>query len=236
MLPAMSTAAAFFPLAVQIHARQGDAAVRAHFAECAELLFSITLPAALGFAMISWHVANVVLGTDFREIAAQIMPIVAVAVIFQIMTQQYLHASFLLSGHNGFYLINTMAIIAANVFLSYLLVRSHGAIGAAWARLGADVIGFFCALTRIAFPVPLPAGRLGLILIAGLVMALAVSALDKQLHVAHLTACLVLAAAGAMTYATLGWLFDISQARRRFRSVLAILHARRTKLTIGPNQ
>jgi O-antigen/teichoic acid export membrane protein len=238
MLPAMSTAAAFFPLAVQIHARQGDAAVRAHFAECAELLFSITLPAALGFAMISWHVANVVLGTDFREIAAQIMPIVAVAVIFQIMTQQYLHASFLLSGRNGFYLINTMAIIAANVFLSYLLVQSHGAIGAAWARLGADVIGFFCALalTRIAFPVPLPAGRLGLIMVAGLVMALAVSALDKELHVAHLTACLVLAAAGAMTYATLGWLFDISHARRRFRSVLAILHASRTKLTIGPNQ
>src|SRR6201994_1387069 len=61
MLPAMSTAAAFFPLAVQIHTRQGDAAVRTHFAECAELLFGVTLPAALGFAMISWHVANVVL-------------------------------------------------------------------------------------------------------------------------------------------------------------------------------
>ena len=238
MLPAMSTAAAFFPLAVQIHARQGDAAVRAHFAECAELLFGITLPAALGFAMISWHIANVVLGADFREIAAQTMPIVAVAVIFQIMTQQYLHASFLLSGRNGFYLINTVAIIVANVILSYVLVQSHGAIGAAWARLGADATGFICALalTRLAFPVPLPIGRLGLIMIAGLIMALVVGALDRELHVSHLAACVVLALTGAATYAAFGWLFDISHARRRLRSVLVMLRTRRTKFTIGPNQ
>ncbi len=98
MMPAMSAAAAFFPLAVQIHARQGDAAVRSHLAECVELLLSITLPASLGFAVIAPHVANVILGADFREVAAQAMPIVALAVIFQVLTQQYLHASFLLSG------------------------------------------------------------------------------------------------------------------------------------------
>ena len=69
MMPAMSAAAAFFPLAVQIHARQGDAAVRSHLAECVELLLSITLPACLGFAVISTHVANVILGADFRELA-----------------------------------------------------------------------------------------------------------------------------------------------------------------------
>ena len=69
MMPAMSAAAAFFPLAVQIHAKQGDAAVRSHLAECVELLLGITLPACLGFAVISSHVANVVLGADFREVA-----------------------------------------------------------------------------------------------------------------------------------------------------------------------
>ncbi len=238
MLPAMSTAAAFFPLAVQIQARQGDAAVRAHFAECAELLFGITLPAALGFAMISWHVANVVLGADFREIAAATMPIVAVAVIFQIMTQQYLHASFLLSGRNGFYLINTVAIIVANVVLCYVLVRTDGAVGAAWARLGADLIGFVCALalTRFAFPVPLPAARLGLIMLASLIMALIVGALDRELHVSHLAACVLLALTGAATYAALGWLFDISHTRRRLRSGLALLRANSANITIGPSQ
>ena len=155
--------------------------MRAHLAECVELLFSITLPACLGFAIIAPHIANVVLGADFRETAAQIMPIIAIAVVFQILTQQYLHASFLLSGRNAFYLINTASIIAANVILSYVLVGHYGTVGAAWARLGADIFGFVCALilSRLAFPVPIPLGRLALTMIAALVMALIVGALDR---------------------------------------------------------
>ncbi len=140
MMPAISAAAAFFPIAVHIHANKGNAAVRAHLADCSELLFGMILPASLGLAVLSPHVANVILGADFRELAAQAMPIIAIAVIFQIMTQQYLHASFLLSGRNSFYLINTAVIIVANIVLSYALVSGCGTVGAAWARLGADVL------------------------------------------------------------------------------------------------
>jgi O-antigen/teichoic acid export membrane protein len=235
MMPAMSAAAAFFPLAVQIHAKQGNAAVRSHLAECVELLLSITLPACLGFAVISSHVANVVLGADFREVAAQTMPIVAVAVIFQVLTQQYLHASFLLSGRNSFYLINTASIIAANIILSYVLVSNDGTVGAAWARLGADVVGFFCALilSRWSFPVPIPLGRLALTMIAGLVMALAVGALDKSLHVSDLTACVVLVGVGLVSYLALCWLFDISRARRRMKLGLAMFRTKLASFNIG---
>ena len=228
MMPALSAAAAFFPLAIRIHAKHGDTAVRTHLAECAELLLSITLPACLGFAVISAHVANVVLGADFRELAAQTMPIIAVAVVFQILTQQYLHASFLLSGRNSFYLINTAAIIAANVVLSYVLVSDYGTIGAAWARLGADLVGFGSALilSRFAFKVPLPPGRLALTVIAGLVMALVVATLDRSLHVSDLSACLVLAGAGLVSYAALCWLLDISQTRGRLKAGLTLFRAK----------
>jgi O-antigen/teichoic acid export membrane protein len=235
MMPAMSAAAAFFPLAVRIHASQGNAAVRSHLAECVELLFSITLPACLGFAVISSHVANVVLGADFREVAAQTMPIVAVAVVFQVLTQQYLHASFLLSGRNSLYLINTASIIVANVILSYVLVVNNGAVGAAWARLGADVIGFVCALmlSRWAFPVPLPLGRLALTLIAGLVMALAVGTLDRNLHVSDLTACVVLVGAGLASYAAICWLLDISRTRGRLKLGFAFFRAKLANINAG---
>jgi O-antigen/teichoic acid export membrane protein len=231
----MSAAAAFFPLAVKIHANQGEAAVRSHLAECVELLFSITLPACLGFAVISSHVANVVLGADFREVAAQAMPIVAVAVVFQVLTQQYLHASFLLAGRNSLYLINTASIIAANVILSYILVGSHGTVGAAWARLGADIIGFVCALilSRWAFPVPMPLGRLALTMIAGLVMALAVGTLDRNLHVSNLTACVVLVCVGSASYAAMCWLLDVSRTRRRLKLGLALFRTKLANINIG---
>jgi O-antigen/teichoic acid export membrane protein len=235
MMPAMSAAAAFFPLAVQIHANRGDAAVQSHLRECVELLLSITLPACLGFAIIAPHVANVILGVDFREMAAQTMPIIAVAVIFQILTQQYLHASFLLSGRNSFYLINTASIIIANVILSYLFVSLSGTIGAAWARLGADFAGFICALalSRRAFPVPVPLGRLALVVIAGLVMALVVGTLDRSLHVSDPAACGVLACAGLASYAALCWLLDISQARGRLKTCLAFFRAKFANINIG---
>lgn len=235
MMPAMSAAAAFFPLAIQIRAKHGDIAVRAHLAECVELLLAITLPAALGFALISGHIANVVLGPDFRELAAQTMPIIAIAVIFQILTQQYLHASFLLSGRNGYYLINTATIIAANLVLSFALVTWLGTVGAAWARLGADIAGFACALVlaRFAFRVPLPLGRLAPILIASLAMALMVGVVMQGLRVSDLAACAILAGVGAASYALLAWLFDIARARRRAKRALDLFRTKLANNNIG---
>jgi len=235
MMPAISMAAAFFPMAVLVQANQGHAALRSHLGECAELLFSVTLPACLGFAVIAPHIANVVLGVDFRETAAQIMPIIAIAVVFQVLTQQYLHVSFLLSGRNSFYLINTVSIIAVNVILSYVLISEYSVVGAAWARLGADVFGFVCALilSRRAFPIPLPLGRLSLTLIAGLVMALLVGSLDRALHVSDLTACFILVIAGLVCYAALCWAFDISQLRGRLKDGLTFFRSKLAGMGIG---
>lgn len=235
MLPAMSAAAAFVPLSVQIRTHQGDAAARRHLAECAELLLSITLPVCLGFAMIAPHVANVVLGPEFRAVAVETMPIVAIAVIFQIFTQQYLHTSFLLSERNSFYLVNTLSIIAANIFLSYVLVEHYGTVGAAWARLGADAIGFATALvlTRRAYPIPLPIRRFALTMIAGLVMSLVVGALDRSLHVTDLSACILLAGAGFIVCAALYWMLDISGIRARARHGFAVFRTKLVKFNIG---
>jgi O-antigen/teichoic acid export membrane protein len=198
-------------------------------------LLSITLPACLGFAVISSHVANVILGADFRNLAAEIMPIVAIAVVFQTLTQQYLHVSFLLSGRNTFYLINTASIIAANVVLSYVLISGYGTVGAAWARLGADIFGFACALllSRRAYPIPFPAGRLALTVIAALIMALGVAALDQSMRVSDLTACGVLACTGLVIYATLCWLFDISRARGRLKECVTFFRAKFANTNIG---
>jgi O-antigen/teichoic acid export membrane protein len=132
-------------------------------------------------------------------------------------------------------LINTASIIAANLILSYVLVSQYGTVGAAWARLGADVIGFLCALvlSRFAFVVPVPAGRLALIVIAGLAMALAVAALDRSLHVADLAACAVLASAGLITYAALCWLFDIARIRGRLKHGFATVRTKLANSNIG---
>jgi O-antigen/teichoic acid export membrane protein len=141
----------------------------------------------------------------------------------------------LLSARNSFYLINTASIIAANVILSYVLISKYGTVGAAWARLGADVVGFVCALvlSRLAFPVPIPVGRLALTVIAGLVMALIVGILDRNLHVSDLTACIVLVGVGLASYVALCWWLDISKARGRLKHGFAFFRAKFANGGIG---
>ena len=226
MMPAMSAAAAFIPMAVQIHASQGRAAVRSHLAECVERLLGATLPACLGFVCdlpaycqrrLRWRrFPGSCRANDADPGSRGGLP--------DSGRSSTLHSSFLLSGRNSFYLINIGAIIAANVALSYVFVSDYGPLGAAWARLCADAFGFFVALalSRRAFPVPMPISRLALIMIAGLLMAVVwVIATDRILHASDFVACVILVATGLTSYLALCWLFDICHARRRLRAAFS---------------
>jgi O-antigen/teichoic acid export membrane protein len=224
MIPAISAAAAFVPLAVQIHANKGVEAVRSHLNECFEFLLAGTLPACLGFAILSEHLANVILGPDFRSTAIAVMPIASVAVIFQIMSYQYLHISFLLSGRNAFYLWNTGSVLAFNAVVSYLLILQFGSIGAAWARLAAEIFGFVGALllTRWAFPMPMPLRRLTGILAATFVMAIVVRSLDLAIGPSDKLGLAILIPSGVMSYLIMCWLLDIAKSRHRLHRGLSI--------------
>ena len=79
------------------------------------------------------------------------MPIVSIAVIFQVMTYQYLHIGFLLSDRNSFYFWNTALVLAVNLIVSYALIGPLGAVGAAWGRLAAEIFGFASALVLTQF-------------------------------------------------------------------------------------
>jgi O-antigen/teichoic acid export membrane protein len=225
IIPAVSASAAYFPLAVQILANRGAQAVRAHLEECIEFLLVIVLPACLGFAVVSHHIANVVLGAEFRSMASAVMPVVSLAVIFQIIACQYFHISFLLSGRNMFYLLHTGSVLIFNAIVCWLLITRLGTIGAAWARLAAEVFGFVGAgvLTLWAFPVPLPFRRLTRVLAAAVAMAVLVRGLDTALALSDRDALIVLLLAGITSYAALCWFLDLARTRQRLSRGLLIL-------------
>jgi O-antigen/teichoic acid export membrane protein len=227
IIPAISVAATFMPMAVQILANRGPNATREHLRECFELVLAITLPAALGFAVVSHHIANVILGPDFRDLATVVMPIICIAVIFQILTYQYVHIGFLLSDRNSLYLINTGSTMIFNCILAYVLIVHFGPIGAAWGRLAAEIFGFLGAvvLTQWAFPVPLPWWRGILILIAGLAMVAVIKMLDGALDLSSRTALFVLIPIGMATYFAMCWVLDIAKARARLNRALELVQS-----------
>lgn len=227
IIPAISMAGVFFPLAVQILASRGADAARKHLEDCLELLTAVTLPAAVGLALVSPHVATLVLGPDFRSMATVTMPIVSVAVIFQIFTYQYLHISFLLSNRNAFYLINIACIVTANAAIACLLISWFGAVGAAWARLAAELLGFVSAaiLTRRSFPIPLTFGRLPWVLLATIAMAATVRCLDVMLVGPDALALAITIPAGVMVYSAICMLANVAHARDHLLRGLLVLRS-----------
>jgi O-antigen/teichoic acid export membrane protein len=225
IIPAISAAAAFCPLAVRIYANQGRDAARSHLEECFEFLLAMVLPASVGFAVVSTQIADVVFGPDFRVMAAAAMPIVSIAVIFQIMSYQYLHIGFLLSERNSFYFWNTSLVLVVNLLVSYVLIVRLGAVGAAWGRLVAEIFGFASALllTRWAFPMPVPFLRMTRVLLATLVMAIVVRSLELAFDPTGKDALAILLPAGIATYLIMCWLLNVAKSRDHLNRGLLIV-------------
>ena len=155
------------------------------------------------------------------------MPIVAVAVVFQILTQQYLHASFLLSGRNSFYLINTASIIRDVSAIRIGEQRRHHRRGVGTARgrrsgifLRADAQPPRLSNSDAAWPIGTDDDR-------RIDHGADGDTIDASLRVSDLVACIVLVGAGLASYLAACWLFDISCARSRLKVCLALF---RTKI------
>jgi O-antigen/teichoic acid export membrane protein len=238
IIPAISIASAFVPIAVRLMATSGAEAARAHLSKCLELLLAITLPACIGFAIVSPQIANLVLGPDFRETARQAMPVLAIAVAFQIVTQQYLHNSFLLSNRNLFYFVNTGSMLLFNVILALVLIPRYGVMGAVWGRLAAETFGLASAwaLSLLAFRLPAPPGRIARVAAAVAIMAVPVSLLEASARAPGPEPLAILVASGVAVYGAACWLLDVADLRRAARRMTEGLIARVRSRSAAPAQ
>lgn len=228
VVPAVSVASAFMPMAVRILAQQGAEATRLHLGDCLEFLLATVLPACIGYALVSPAVAALVLGDEYRDTANLVMPLVAVTVIFQVTTNQYLHISYLLGDRNSFYMINTMVMLVLGVVTTIVGAHYWGVAGVIWARLATEAVGTLTSilLSRRAFRMPFPALRVARICGATAAMTIAVTQVQALLGAptpAHLIAVIP---AGVVVYAGACWAFDIASFRSRSRHVLGRIGSR----------
>jgi O-antigen/teichoic acid export membrane protein len=222
IIPAISVSSAFVPMTVRLLAAEGEEKARSHLAGSVEFLLAVVLPACVGFALVAPQVADLVLGADFRATARAAIPVLSIAVVFQIATQQYLHTSFLLSNRNAFYLVNAGSMLVFNIALAALLIPSFGVMGAVWGRLGTEIFGVVVAhaLSRRAFPMPVPLRRLARVVLATAAMAAVVRLLGAEAEGRGPAALLVLVPAGVCAYAAAAWLLDIADIRRLSRGLI----------------
>jgi hypothetical protein len=170
---------------VRAYATGGASEARPHLEFSLEILLAAVLPAVAGVALTSSYIAGVILGSEFRETAAQIMPILAFAWLFQSISQSYIHASFHLAKTPFMMTTQSIAMLIANLLVMPVLLarfrpRRRGVEPRHRRSFGA-AFGWY--LTRKAFPLPFNAFQLLRIVLATAIMALVLTFLKPLLPV-----------------------------------------------------
>jgi O-antigen/teichoic acid export membrane protein len=215
LIPATSIAAATIPLAVRAFASGGEASARQHLELSFEILLAVIFPAVVGFALTSNFVAAIVLGAQYRETAAQILPILAFAWLFQSITQSYVHVSFHLAKTPSWITLQGVGMLAMNLLTMPLLTIRFGLTGAAFALVITEMfgtgLGWF--LTRRAFPLPFNGWHVSRIGLATVLMGFVLAGLKLWLPAGVISFGLIVAG-GSATYVAAALALDIAGSRK----------------------
>ena len=211
------------PAMVAALERGGRPALEETAREQSSFMVLLTLPAAVGVALVAHPLAQVMVGAALVEGAARVTPWIAAGAFFSGVTTYYLHQAFTL-GRRTRLLMAAMTIPAAlNLVLNLVLIPTFGIDGAMWSTAVSYAVGAAAsfALGRRAMPLPLPVealwkGGAGCLAMAAVVMAMP----GLGGGIVELVAK---AAAGAAVYGAVVFALDAAGARTRRHELLASL-------------
>lgn len=133
---------AAFPLVVNAYTSGGEAGAQRELQKVFIFVLAILTPVCAGLAAVSDNVAQVVMGQDFTQQSARIIPLIALALFFSCLRSYYFTYAFQLSSLTKYFLSATAIAALVNLFLNYLLIPVYGVVGAAYAT----IVAFFVAL------------------------------------------------------------------------------------------
>ncbi|WP_295389127.1 lipopolysaccharide biosynthesis protein [uncultured Thiodictyon sp.] len=150
-------AMAALPLAYVAMEREGTAAAHAVMENTAKTLILLMLPCTAGLAAVAAPLAAVVVGVEFREQTAHLIPWIALASLLSGATVHYTAHAFLITENTRLLLLSNLLVAILYTALNLLLIPAYGLDGAVAASIIAYALGFAfqCFLARRFLPVPL---------------------------------------------------------------------------------
>jgi O-antigen/teichoic acid export membrane protein len=164
---------ASYPLVIRALETEGQEAARNRLREGGLLLLAIAVPAATGLVICAPNIAQVLLGPDFREAGAAVLPWIALAALVGGIRGYYFDLAFQL----GRYTLGLVWIAAAaasiNLALNLWWIPILGLMGAVYATVIANAIalGLSWRLGRRVFPLPRFPAETVKVIIASAIMA-----------------------------------------------------------------
>ncbi len=200
------------PALVMALERGGREALKRAATEQASTMVLMTLPAAVGLALVARPLAELMVGEGLREAATQVTPWIAIGGFFSGITTYYFHQAFTLGRRTKLLLLAMTFPALANVALNLVLIPRFGVVGAAWATAISYAFGAAAswALGQRAGGLPVPWDTLAKAGAATALMALAVIAVPPLGGALEL---LLKAGIGAAVYGAVAWTLDAAGLR-----------------------
>lgn len=213
------------PALVMALERGGREALIPAAREQASVMLLLTVPAAIGLALVAAPLSQLMIGEGLAARAAHVTPWIAASGLLGGLTTYYFHQAFTLGRRTGRLLAAMTVPAAANLVLNIVLIPRFGLDGALYATLASYGLGLAAsaALGRGAMPLPVPWTTLFQAVGASLAMALVVSRLPALGGIAEL---ILKAGAGALIYGGLIAVLDAGGLRSRG---VALVKARRAE-------
>jgi O-antigen/teichoic acid export membrane protein len=133
---------AAFPLIVNAYTKMGLIAAQNELKKTFVLVLAVLSPSCVGLALVADNVAQVILGKEFVQGAAGIIPWIALALFFSFIRSYYFDYAFQLASSTSKQFIPIFFAAMSNLVLNAWLIPLYGVRGAAIAT----VLSFMVAL------------------------------------------------------------------------------------------
>ena len=207
------------PALISAFERGGQAGLTEAAREQASFMALLTLPAAVGLALVARPLAELMIGEELRTGAGHVTPWIAASGWLSGVTTYYLLQAFTLARRTPLLIVSMSAPALANVILNLVLIPRMGLDGALWATTVSYGLGAVAAwaLGRRACPLPIPWDVLAKAGAACVAMALVVRLLPALGGVLELA---LKAGVGAAVYGVIVLGLDVGGLRGKLSGLI----------------
>ncbi|HUR41109.1 MAG TPA: polysaccharide biosynthesis C-terminal domain-containing protein [Verrucomicrobiae bacterium] len=216
---------AAYPLATRVLERDGLSAAVQQLQINGTFLFAIGMPAALVVALLSGNIAFVVLGTEFRASAEQLIPWISLAILLAGARAYHFDIAFQLARRTGIQIALAFVAAVFNIALNLALIPRFGIMGSAYATALSFALAFALSawVGRGYFPMPTLLRSVGNVAVACVPVGIGVSLVASFRGIeAFALQCLVAGATWVMGM----WLADVSGFRQKLVNVIGTRRSR----------
>lgn len=192
------------PALVMALEKGGARALKLAAEDQARILMLVTVPAAVGVALVARPLAEVVIGPELRTASAMVTPWIAASAFLSGWLYYYFNQAFTLSKRTLLLLMTMIIPAIANIALNIILIPKLGLMGAAISTVLGYFIGVLASviMARRIMPMPLPWKDVLLCGLCAATMAIAVLCLPQIGGFAEL---MLDAVVGALVYGVLAY-------------------------------